>query len=139
MEQAIEINPGEVVLHFDKPLTGKITLEELGFTDKQLFFEEGRIRMVFDFNQLGPHQYYRMPTLEMSYKEEMGETHWQCEFNEETLIDKYDHHGHCTVILLNREKMQKLEHHHVNQLILHAEFPSSVHLISKNSYVHFFQ
>ena len=139
MEKLIEMNPGELVLHFEELQKGKISLERFGLTDEQLYFEGGRIRMVFDFHKMGSYPYYRMPTLEISYREEMGETHWQCEFNGETLIDKYDHHGHCTVILLNRNKMKALEQHHNNQLILHAEFPSPVHLSSENSYVHFFQ
>lgn len=80
-----------------------------------------------------------MPTIFVQYVEEMEETHWQCDFNGETISDKLDHHGHSTLVLLNRSKLEKLEQHHENTLVLYAEFPKRVHLDAKESYVNFFQ
>jgi hypothetical protein len=69
----------------------------------------------------------------------MAETHCQCYFNQETILDKIDHHGKSNVILLNSTKLAGLEHHHKNALILHLEFPKSTHVGADNSYINFFQ
>ena len=113
----IELNPGEIKVNFNSPLKGKLTFEDLGLDSKDLFCEGGLLRMVFDFEGIGEHQYYAVPTIEVAYEEEMGETHWQCDFNENTILDKMDHHGKSTVVLMNRKKMAESEHHHKNQLV----------------------
>lgn len=138
MSQTVELNQGEVKVNFASPTSGKVSFEELGLSDADLIFEGGLLRMVFDFEGIGEHQYYQVPTIEVAYVEEMAETHWQCDFNEETILDKMDHHGHSTVILMNREKLSSLEHHHKNVLVLHAEFPQAVHISTKDSYINFF-
>ena len=138
MSQTVEINQGEVVIDFKSPSKGKISFTELGLTNENLFFEGGLLRMVFDFEGIGEHHYFKMPTIEVAYKEDMAETHWQLDFNEETILDKTDHHGHSTIILFNRNKLSELEHHHQNKLILHAEFPKSVHLIADKCFINFF-
>jgi hypothetical protein len=79
-----------------------------------------------------------MPTVEIAYKEDMDETHWQCDFNEETILDKMDHHGHSTVMLLNRNKLSELEHRHQNALTVHGEFSKSASVIAEDSYINFF-
>ncbi len=138
MSQTVEINQGEIKINFSTPTSGKISFKDLGLTDVNLFFDGGLVRMVFDFEGIGEHQYFKMPTIEVSYKEEMDETHWQCDFNKTTILDKTDHHGHSTVILLNRNKMSELEQHHKNALVLHAEFPKPAHIIAEDSYINFF-
>ena len=133
-----ELNPGEVKVIFMEPVSGKISFSDMGLKDEDLVFDGGLLRMVFDFENIGEHHYFKMPTIEISYTEEMGETHWQCDFNEETILDKNDHHGRSTIILLNRKKLSELEHHHKNALIMHAEFPKPVHVLGNKSYVNFF-
>lgn len=88
---------------------------------------------------IGELDYFAVPTIEISYLENCAETHWQCDFNGETILDKTDHHGHSTVLLLDRKKISSLEHHHQNSLIIHAEFPEKVHLVAEDSYVNFFK
>ena len=139
MSQTIELNQGEVKINFSSPTKGKVTFSELGLKNEDLVFEGGLLRLVFDFEGIGEHDYYQVPTVEIAYKEEMAETHWQCDFNGETIIDKTDHHGHSTVILLNRNKLSSLEQHHKNALIVHGEFPEPVHLSAEDSYVNFFK
>lgn len=139
MSQTIELNQGEVKVNFSSPTKGKVSFKELGLKDEDLVFEGGLLRLVFDMEGIGEHHYYQVPTIEISYVEEMAETHWQCDFNEETILDKTDHHGHSTVILLNRKKLSSLEHHHKNALIVHGEFPGSVRLKAEDSYINFFQ
>ena len=139
MGQLIEINQGEIVVKFTSPTKGKITFEELGIKDDQLVLDGGFLRLLFDMEGIGEHDYFAVPTIEVSYKENCSETHWQCDFNEETILDKTDHHGNSTVMLLNRKKLSELEHHHQNKLVVHAEFPESVHLSAAGSYINFFK
>lgn len=139
MGQLIEINQGEVVVKFTSPTTGKLTFADLGIKTEDLVFEGGFLRLVFDMEGIGEHSYFAMPTIEVAYKENMAETHWQCDFNGETILDKTDNHGNSTVILMNRKKLAELEHHHENALILHAEFPEGVHISAEGSYINFFK
>lgn len=139
MGQAIEINPGEIKVKFDSPTAGKISLSELGIKTEDLHFEGGFVRLVFDMEGIGEHHYFQVPTVEVTYKENMSETLWQCEFNGTTILDKLDHHGHSTIMLLNRKTLADLEHHHENKLIVHAEFPQGVHIIAEESFINFFK
>lgn len=139
MGQLIEINQGEVMVKFTSPTKGKITFADLGITDEQLVLDGGFLRLLFDMEGIGEHDYFAVPTIEVSYKENCAETHWQCEFNEETILDKYDNHGNSTVMLLDRKKISSLEHHHENKLIVHAEFPEKVHLNAEGSYINLFK
>ena len=139
MSQSVEINQGEILVKFNSPTPGKISFKELGITKDEIVLEGGFLRMVFDFEGIGEHDYFKVPTIEVDYKEEMAETHWQCDFNEETILDKIDHHGHSTVVLLDRKKIASLEHHHQNKLILHAEFPQGVHILTERSNINFFK
>jgi hypothetical protein len=139
MGQVIEINQGEIVVKFTSPTKGKVTFKDLGITDDQLVLDGGFLRLKFDMEGIGEHDYFAVPTVEVAYKENCAETHWQCDFNEETILDKTDHHGHSTVLLMNRKKLAELEHRHENQLVVHAEFPEAVHLLSEDSYINFFK
>lgn len=139
MNELVELNQGEIKISFTEPTSGKVSLKELGLTNADLEFDGGLMRIVFDFEGIGDHQYYKMPLIELSYQENMAETHWQCDFNDTTILDKTDHHGHSTIVLLNRNKLSELEQHHQNQLILHGEFPEPAHLIADKSFIHFFK
>ena len=139
MGQLIEVNEGEVIVKFTSPTAGKITFSDLGITDEQLVLSGGFLRLVFDMEGIGEHSYFAVPTVEVAYNENVGETHWQCDFNEETILDKTDHHGHSTVMLLDRKKISSLEHHHENKLIVHAEFPEAVHINTEKSFINFFK
>lgn len=135
----IERNQGELRLIFNEALSGRITFEELGLTDEDLVFESGLIRMVFDFEPTnGNRSFSQIPTVEFAYRENMGETHWISDFNGTTILDKLDHRGHSTIMLMNRDKIESLEQHHKNELVVHAEFPEAVHVLNSGSYVHFF-
>ncbi len=139
MKNTVQINPGEIKLKFNEPITGKISFNDLGVSEADLFIENGFMRLVIDIEGIGEHHYYQVPTFEISYQENLAQTHWQCDFNEETILDKTDNHGNSTVILLDRKKIESLEHHHENKLILHAEFPEKVHISSNDSYIHLFK
>lgn len=134
-----ERNPGEVKVFFNEPTAGKLSFAELGLEDADLQFEGGNVRLVFDFENVGEHNYFSVPTLNVAYTEEMGDTHWQCDFNKITILDKNDNHGKSTVVLLNRNKIAELEHHHKNALVVHADFPKPVQIVASDSHVTFFK
>lgn len=139
MSEAIELNQGEIKINFSTPTPGKLSFKDLGLKSEDLVFDGGLLRIVFDFEGIGEHQYYKMPKIEFTYKENMAEIHWQCDFNNQTIVDKTDHHGHSSIILLNRNKLSELEHHHENQLVVHGEFPEPAHLIAEKTFIHFFK
>ncbi len=139
MRNTVEINEGELKLKFNEPISGKISFAALGLSDSDLTISNGFMRLVIDIEGIGEHSYFQVPTFEITYKENLGETHWQCDFNRETILDKTDNHGNSTVILMDRKKIESLEHHHENKLILHAEFPQEVHILSEHSYINLFK
>jgi hypothetical protein len=138
MSEQVELNQGEIKINFSSPSAGKISFKELGIKDEDLVFKNGLIRMVFDFEGIGEHHYFKVPIIEFGYQENMAETHWICEFNDQTILDKTDHHGHSTIMLLDRKKLSELEHHHENKLIVHAEFPQGAHVLAEKSFINFF-
>ncbi len=139
MGQLIEVNQGEVVVKFTSPTPGKISFADLGIKDEDLVLDGGFLRLKFDMEGIGEHDYYAVPTIEVAYKENCAETHWQCDFNGETIVDKKDHHGNSTIMLMNRKKLSELEHHHENKLVVHAEFPEKVHIDTAKSSINLFK
>ena len=139
MSNRIELNQGEIKVYFSSPIVGKVSFKELGLKDEDLIFESGLVRLVFDFEGIGEHQYYKVPLVEMSYKENMAETHWQCDFNEQTILDKIDHYGHSSIMLLDKQKLIDLEQRHENKLIVHGEFPQAAHVLAEKSFFNFFK
>lgn len=139
MGQFTELNNGEIKIKFTSPSKGRISFNELGISKDAATIDSGFLRIVFDLEGIGEHAFFHVPTIEVSYLENVSETHWQCDFNEKTILDKTDHHGNSTVILLNRKTLASLEHHHENKLVLHAEFPEPIHLDLEKSYINFFK
>lgn len=135
----VEINQGEIKVKLSEPSSGKLSFEELGVKKEDVTIESGLLRLVFDLEAIRDYNYYQVPTVEIFYEENMSETHWICEFNGKTILDKLDHHGHSTILLLNRNELSNLEQHHENVLIVHAEFPQPANLNLKESSVHFFK
>jgi len=138
MGQSVIYNQGEVVVKFTSPTAGKVSFKELGITEPQAI-EGGFLRIVFNMDGIGEHSYFQVPTLEIAYDEQVPETHWQCDFNDQTILDKTDHYGRSTIILLNRKTLSELEHHHENRLVLHAEFPQKVNLVPEECFIQFFK
>ena len=129
-----DINPGEIKIHFDEPRGGKLSLGELGIFEQNLKVEGGNLRLVIELGQFPNHHFFRMPTIEVAYHEKVGETVWQVEYNGEVVLDKTDHSGNATLMLLNRKKLDSLTHHHINTLIIHGDFPEEVTLSSENTW-----
>jgi hypothetical protein len=132
----VELNAGEIKVQLDKQSIGKLSFAELGIKSDGNNLEGGLLRLTFELKNVAEQNYYQVPTIEVAYEENMSETHWSCEFNGKTILDKMDHHGHSTVLLLNRQELNNLEHHHENVLIVHAQFPTSANLNLDESYIH---
>ena len=133
MSQSIVVNPGEIQVNFKTPTAGKVSFTDLGIKEEDLLLTSGFLRIVFDFEGIGEHHYFQVPTIQLAYSETIPETHWQCDFNEETILDKIDHNGNSTVILLDRNRISSLEHHHQNK------FTQPAQLIPKDCWINFFK
>jgi hypothetical protein len=133
----IQSSEGEVKVAMTAENKGKISFEALGIKAGQIKIDGGFMRLVFDFDQFNADHFYAIPTLEVVYDKNVAETHWQCDFNGEMILDKTDNHGKSTVILLNRSKMVDLIHHHNNTLVVHGEFPENVKVDLERSLVNF--
>ncbi len=134
----VEVNQGELKISLNEGLKGKISLEELGIENNTII-EGGNLRLVIHLENIGAHHFFKVPTLEFVYNEKIGESQWQCEFNEATIVDKIDNSGHATLLLLKRDVLENLEHRHINELIVHADLPSDITLNTKASYIHLFE
>lgn len=135
MDQTIQSGEGEVKILISETSKGKVSFSELGITSDQISVDGGFLRMVFDFGQFDANNFYAVPTVEIAYDKNVAETHWQCDFNGETILDKMDNHGNSTVMLLQRNKMAEKVQHHDNSLVVHGEFPASVNIDLINSYI----
>lgn len=135
-DQTVQAGEGEVKVTLAANKGGKISFEELGIKQEQIKVNGGFLRMAFDFGQFSGEDFYAVPTVEIAYDKNVAETHWQCDFNGEMILDKMDNHGNSTVILLKRSEMADQLHHHNNLLVVHGEFPDNVNVDLKNSYIH---
>ncbi|WOI23343.1 hypothetical protein [Nonlabens ulvanivorans] len=135
----VEINQGEIKVKLKGLSDGKLSFAAMGFEKDVVNLESGLLRLVFDLKDIGEHNYYQVPTIEVFYEENMSETHWICEFNGKTILDKMDHHGNSTILLLNRKVLSELEQHHENAIIVHAEFPQPANINLEKSFIHFFK
>lgn len=136
MENVIaEVNPGEFHVKFEELVAGKLSLKDLGFSNENLQVEGGNLRIMLEFGNLDEMHFYKMPTIEIEYFEKIGESEWQLEFNEEVVLDKIDHSGHSTLLLINRKKLDALKHRHVNNMIIRADMPKAVHINAETSFI----
>lgn len=138
MKDQLEINQGEIKLTFNESHKGKVYLSDLGLKASDMDLEAGLLRFVIDIKNLNQVHFAAVPTVEFSYTEEMGETHWQCDFNGTMIADKLDHHGHSTVVLLKRDGIEDLIQRHENTMVIHAEFPKPAVIDPEKSYIALF-
>ncbi len=138
MKDQLEINQGEIKLTFNESHKGKVYLSDLGLTRADMDLEAGLLRFVIEVQNLDQVHFSAVPTVEFTYTEEMGETHWQCDFNGTMIADRYDHHGHSTVILLKRKGIEELIQRHENTMVVHAEFPKPAVIDPEKSYIALF-
>lgn len=132
-------NDGEHRMIFDEAISGKVSFAELGFDKEFAAVEGGFIRMRFDFGQISENDYFKVPTIELAYTDNLDDSHWICEFNGEKIVDKNDHSGTSTVILLSKSKLTDNLQHHDNTLLIHGEFPESFSFDFDKCFIQFFK
>lgn len=139
MKNKVEINRGEILIHLNEAKAGKVSFESLGLKPADLIENDGFVRIVFNMENISDPAFYQVPTIELKYDKNVAETHWQCDFNRKTILDKFDNHGNSTVILLNRKELENNWQHHENKLVVHAEFPEAVQFDGTACFINLFK
>lgn len=129
-----ETNNGEIKIRFEHPVSGKMTFHDVGLSNKELLVAGGNLRIVVELGYLEDKHFFKMPTIEVNYRENVGKTGWVVDYNGEVILEKTDPSGHNTVLLLDRKKMDALKHRHTNTLVIHGDFPEEVQLSAENSF-----
>lgn len=132
-------NRGELRVTFEKSPEGRLSFSDMGMQEEAGDIDSGFIRLAFHMGQIEKDDLYKMPKIEIAYKESIHESHWIAEFNGEVILENTDHSGRKTVLLLNKKKMEDLIHHHQNRLIIHAEFSEEIDIDMDESNVVLFK
>lgn len=131
----LQLTEGQVKITMnDKPAFDKFTLADAGLKEDSYTVEGGNLRLKIELGYIQDYHFYKMPVIQFEYENNIHESEWVVEFNGENILEKKDHSGHSTVLLLNRNKMDKLKHRHENNLIIHGDFSEVVH-IKKTSHL----
>ncbi|MFD1552762.1 hypothetical protein DNU06_08650 [Putridiphycobacter roseus] len=139
MKNKVEINEGEILIHLNEAKPGKLSFTSLGLKKEDLVESDGFVRFVFDMKNISDPSFFQVPTIELTYNKNVAETHWQCDFNGTTIIDKHDNHGNSTIILLDRKVIEANWQHHENKLIMHAEFPEPISFEGDACFINLFK
>lgn len=131
------INEGEILIKFfDSVADGKTSLADLGLNDAALKVKGGNLRLVIEFNTLAGEHLYHNPTIIIKYDKNLHDSKWICEINGETILDKTDHSGHSTILLLSKEKIAKKLTAKNNKLVIHGDLESEVVISAAESSIH---
>lgn len=132
----IETTGGEITLRFDTLPHGKHSLQELGLADSHLKIAGGNLRLVLAFNNTGQAKFFRNPTFVFVSDRKSKDVGWQCEFNGDVIFNKTDRSGDTTIFTLDENKLERLLRPEQNTLIVRADFPEEVSLVSAESHFH---
>lgn len=127
----LELTEGQLEIAIKDTTSGKFTLAEAGLKDETYKVEGGNLRVKVDLGYIKDAHFYKMPVIELEYTQNIHESEWIVEFNGTNILEKKDHSGHATVLLLNRKKMEELKQRHENTLLVHGDFSEVVEI--KNS------
>ncbi|WP_233897034.1 hypothetical protein [Tenacibaculum piscium] len=127
----LNITDGELKIVMDTPAFNKFSLKDAGLKEDSYTVEGGNLRLNIALGYIQDYNFYKMPVIELEYENNIHESEWIVEFNGENILEKKDHSGTKTILLLNRNKMNKLVHRHENNLIIHGDFSEKVNI--KNS------
>lgn len=127
------LSEGQIKITMNKPTFDKFTLEEAGLTDESYKVEGGNLRLKVELGYIKDINFYKMPIIDFKYTEKITESEWIIEFNGKNILEKYDHSGQATVLLLNRNKMKDLVQRRENILLIHGDFSEEVHITNQSS------
>ncbi|WP_422090426.1 hypothetical protein [Tenacibaculum ovolyticum] len=119
---------GQLKIVMDKPAFNKFSLKEAGLKENSYTVEGGNLRLKIELGYIQDYRFYKMPIIELEYEDNIKESEWIVEFNGTNILEKKDHSGFKTVLLLNRNKMSELINRHENNLIIHGDFSEKVNI-----------
>lgn len=128
----LSLHGGQIRVDMEKPFFDKFSLEDVGVKDTYEV-EGGNLRIKIRMGYIQDYRLYKMPLIELNYTENIGTSEWIVEFNGVNILEKKDHSGQTTVLLLNRKKMEELVQRRENELIIHGDF-SEVVSITNDSF-----
>lgn len=129
----LNLSEGQVKIVMDKPIFNKFTLKDAGLVEDTYKVEGGNLRLKIEMGYIQDVHFYKMPLIEFHYTEKIHESEWVVEFNGTNILEKKDHSGQATVLLLNRKKMSELVHRHQNNLVIHGDFSEVVYIKGESS------
>lgn len=130
----LSVTDGQIKIVMQEAAFGKFTLTEAGFGEDTYEVEGGNLRIKIELGYIQDVNFYKMPILEFEYTEKISTSEWIVEFNGVNILEKKDHSGQATVLLLNRNKMKDLQQRHENILLIHGDFSEVVHLKSNSAF-----
>lgn len=122
----LSLSEGQLKLTMKKPVSGAFALKEVGLSYEYYKVEGGNLRIKVEMGYIQEVNLYKMPVIEFEYSKKIGASEWIVEFNGVNILEKKDHSGQATVLLLNRKKMEELEQRHENILLIHGDFSEEV-------------
>ncbi|AUC86561.1 hypothetical protein CW731_15290 [Polaribacter sp. ALD11] len=128
----VSLTEGQLKITIDKPTFSKFTLKEAGLKEAYKV-EGGNLRVKVALGYIQDTNFYKMPKIEFDYTENIHESNWIVEFNGENILEKNDHSGKATILLLNRKKMKELVQRHENNLLIHGDFSEEVTIKNTSS------
>lgn len=133
MSVQLELTEGQLEINMKETAMGKFSLAEAGLKDDTYKVEGGNLRIKVDLGYIKDVHFYKMPVIELEYSQNIHESEWIVEFNGTNILEKKDHSGHATILLLNRKKMDELKQRHENILLIHGDFSEVVAIKSSSS------
>lgn len=133
MSVQLELTEGQLEINMKETATGKFSLAEAGLKDETYNVEGGNLRIKVDLGYIKDAHFYKMPVIELEYTQNIHESEWIVEFNGTNILEKKDHSGHATILLLNRKKMDELKQRHENTLLIHGDFSEVVAIKNSSS------
>lgn len=130
----LEVTEGQLEIIMKEAAFGKFTLADAGFTEDSYEVEGGNLRVKIDLGYIKDISFYKMPVLEFEFTDKIHTSEWIIEFNGTNILEKKDHSGKATVLLLNRKKMDELKQRHENTLLIHGDFSEVVRLKNTSSF-----
>lgn len=129
----LDLTDGQIKITMKEATFGKFTMKDAGVTEDVYEVKGGNLRVDVELGYIQDVHFYKMPTIEFEYTEKIHESEWVVEFNGVNILEKKDHSGQATVLLLNRNKMKELVHRHENTLLIHGDFSEVVSIKNSSS------
>lgn len=131
---ALALADGQIQITMKQPVFDKFTLGCSGFGENTYQTIGGNVRIQINLGAIQDIHFYKMPIIELNYTNKIHESGWVVEFNGTNILEKTDHSGQATILLLNRKKMMELVHRHENTILIHGDFSEEVEIKKESSF-----